>query len=458
MLDRLKRRAHQKRQVSPLTPARMIAGSFFLVILTGTILLMLPFAASGTPLTFTKALFTATSATCVTGLTLIDPAIHLSLFGQIVLLCLIEIGGIGLISISSFFMLTFSRKWGFRSVKLAAEHANATSLHTVRPLIRSVIATTVSIELVGACFLCLTFIPQYGAKGIWISIFTAISSFCNAGFDLFGFEGAFGSLTGHSEDYILLLTCMMMIILGGLGFMVIREILGFRKNRRFSFHTKVMLLGTAILLVSGTVSLLLVEYNNPDTLGNMSFFKKLMHAGFLSVTARTAGFANIDLNALSVVSKCIMCFLMFIGAGPASTGGGIKITSFAVLLITVLSIMTGREDIRTRRHRIDKGAVYKAITIFFLAAGIVLTTTAIILFTSEHISAINALFESVSAFATVGLTADTTLHLSTVSQYAIIFTMFFGRVGPISFALAMTIRGHNQKVQKMLPEGKLIVG
>ena len=446
-----------KAAIHPLSPARITAGSFLLVIITGTLLLMLPFSSQGEPLSFLTSLFTATSATCVTGLTLIDPYIHLTFFGQLVLLSMIEIGGIGLVTFSCFFMISMRKKMTMRNLRLVQESTSSDSLYSTRALVKLIIVTTLSIEAVGACIMSTRLIPAYGLPGIWYSIFTAVSAYCNAGFDLFGMEGAYSSVISYQDDPVILCTIMALIFLGGIGFMVFQDLLAWRKRHHLMLHTKVVVLISSMLIIFGGLLILFCEYNNNDTIGRMNLFDKVLNSLFQSVSARTAGFASIDIASMHDVSKAIMIMLMFIGAGSGSTGGGIKVTTFAVLVTTVVSVIRGRNDTVILGRRVHRAIVYKSLTIAILGMLVAATTAGVILVTMPEASGIDSLFEAFSAFGTVGLTAGMTLTLNTISKIAIILTMFVGRIGPMCFALAMILR-QDKHSEEILPEGRIMVG
>lgn len=446
-----------KAAIHPLSPARITAGSFLLVIAAGTVLLMLPFSSKGEPLSFLTSLFTATSATCVTGLTLIDPYTNLTFFGQLVLLAMIETGGIGLVTFSCFFMISMRKKLTMRNLRLVQESTSSASLYSTRSLVRLIIVTTLSIEAAGACVMATRLVPIYGKAGIWYSIFTAVSSYCNAGFDLFGMEGAYSSVIAYQEDPIILFTIMALIFLGGIGFMVFQDLIMWRRRRHLMLHTRVVILISACLIAFGALAFFVCEYTNDKTIGDMSLWNKIMNSLFQSVSARTAGFASVDMASMRDISKAIMIMLMFIGAGSGSTGGGIKVTTFAVLISTVISVIKGRSETVILGRRVHKAVVYKSLTIAILGMTVAATTAGIILVTMPDASGIDSLFEAFSAFGTVGLTAGMTLTLNTVSKVAVIITMFAGRIGPMCFALAMILR-QDKHSEEILPEGRIMVG
>ena len=452
------KRDRERRPVRPFSPARIIAASFLGVILVGTVLLMLPISSkNGEMLHPLTALFTATSATCVTGLTLVDPYTQFTFFGQLVLLLMIEIGGIGLLTLTNFFMFFLHKKLGLRTLRLAQENTNAWSLNNIRSLLHIIVVTTLVIESLGAILLSIRFVPKYGVHGVWVSIFTSVSAYCNAGFDILGNETPFGSLIHYNGDVIVLYTVMALIFLGGIGFMVFQDLLSWRRHRHLMLHTKAMLIMSATLIAVGFLIFFIVEYENPKTLGPLPLFEKINAALFQSVSARTAGFASLDLSQMQDFSKVVMIFLMIIGAGSGSCAGGIKVTTFLVLVMTVVSVIRGRDDTVVLGRRVAKQTVYKAMTIAALGLSAVVMNAAVNLISLPGLSGVDGIFEAASAFGTVGMTAGVTLQVGLAAKIATILTMVNGRIGPISFALALTIRGEGSGGE-VLPEGRIMVG
>ncbi|MGN0468905.1 MAG: TrkH family potassium uptake protein [Acutalibacteraceae bacterium] len=448
-----------KKQVArPLKPATTIAISFIAIIIIGTLLFMLPFMTrDGKGLNFMQGLFTATSSVCVTGLTLIDPAVTLSRYGQVLLLILIEIGGISMITFASFFLFVFRKRSGLRSMRLAQEYTNMDSFSQVRPLVRVIISTAFICQFAGAVLLCFRFVPLYGPKGIWISLFTAVSAYCNAGFDIFGTQMEFGSLIPFEKDPYVLCVVMAMIILGGLGFFVFYDLINYRKTKHLSLHTKVVVITTLILIAFGFAGFFIGEYSNEATIGNLPLRDKIINSLFQSVTTRTAGFASVDIASVRDVTKVIMIVLMFIGAGSGSTGGGIKITTFAVLMMTVVSVLRNRDETVIFGKKVNRKIVSKSLAIVVLGLIVVFAVSCILIADLPQTGEIDLLFESVSAFATVGLSAGVTTSLGLLGILTIILTMFIGRLGPICFIIALNIKEDNNKME-VLPEGRIMVG
>lgn len=448
-------------KVKQFSPMRTIVLSFLMVIFTGTALLILPISSKSGELTpFVNSLFTATSATCVTGLIVYDTYTQWSWFGQGVILAMIQIGGLGLVTFTSFFNFAIGRKLGLRSMQLASESVNSGGFSDVRGMVHNIVKISLIAEGSGALILMLVFVPKYQLEGIWISVFLAVSAFCNAGFDLLGREGAFVSLTNYADNPIVIVTIMLLITMGGLGFVVWADLLAFRKTKRLVLHTKIVLLVTGILIVFGAVIFLITEWNNTKTIGGLSFIQKFDRTLFHSVTLRTAGFNTIEAGDLTPFSKILSIMIMFIGAAPGSTGGGIKVTTFAVLIMTVVCVMRNAPETQIMGRKIDKDIVYKSMSITVLAAVAVMITSCILVFTNETglISGIDSVFESVSAFATVGISAGPTAVSNNVSRCVMAFTMFLGRVGPVSLALSLALGMEARGKHQIMPEGKVFVG
>ena len=432
--------------------------SFLLVIAVGTLLLTLPISSRTGRLGVIDAMFTATSATCVTGLVVRDTWSQFSLFGQVIILMLIQVGGLGLVTLTSFFALAARRRMGFRDLRLLGESVSADGLSKATEVLKIVIKLAAAFEAVGIVLLLFAFVPQFGAEGVWVSVFTAISAFCNAGFDLFGRFGAYSSLVPYVNNYYVQAVIMFMIMAGGLGFMVWVELAEYRKKRRLSLHAKVVLQFSVIFWVGGAVLLALLEWSNPRTMGGLSVPGKIMAALFQSVSTRTAGMNTIDLAACSPISKLLMSVLQFIGAAPGSTGGGVKVTTFAVLILTIHSVAQGRDDCVIGGHHIESKTVYRALTIIVIGAVAAFGSAVVVYYnTAETVSVIDCIFESCSAFGTVGLSVGVTGQLNTGAKLLYMACMFMGRVGPVSLAISLTAKPDDNK-RKVLPVGHINVG
>lgn len=458
MKSLLKRAIHY---INNLDPAKIMVIGFAAVILFGAFLLSLPIATQkGESIGFLNALFTATSAVCVTGLVVVDTATYWSHFGQIVIITLIQVGGLGFMTIATMFALLTKKKINLRERLLIQESLNQRDLSGMVKLTRYVILITLLIEGIGAILLSFTFIPQFGlGRGIWYSIFHAISAFCNAGFDLMGsVSGPFSSLTSYVDNFMVVITISMLIILGGIGFPVMLDIINSKKLSRLNMHSKIVLVTTSILIAVGTIFIFIVEYNNLDTLGPLGFIGKFLAALFQSVTTRTAGFNTIDLTLVRESTLFVMMIFMFIGASPASTGGGIKTTTLAALFITVKSFISGKSDIEVYERRISGFAITKAIGIFFIAISLVLVGTLALSLTDSGFTLVECGFEIVSAIATVGLSIGGSPNLTSMGKLVVMIAMFIGRVGSLTIFVALLSKGTKKKPPVRYPEGKIIIG
>ena len=456
-----KRFAHRKRKggwLAGSSATQIICVSFLLLIAVGTLLLTLPISSKNGRLGVIDAMFTATSATCVTGLVVRDTWTQFSWFGQAIILLLIQIGGLGLVTLTSFFALAARRRMGFRDLRLLGESVSASGLSQATEVLKIVISLAALFEAIGIVLLMFAFVPQFGLEGIWVSVFTAISAFCNAGFDLFGRFGQYSSLAPYVNNYYVQAVIMFMIMAGGLGFMVWVEIGEYRKKRRLSLNAQVVLAFSAILWVGGAVLFGLMEWNNPATMGGLSVPGKIMASIFQSVSTRTAGMNTVDLAACGPITKLMMSILQFIGAAPGSTGGGVKVTTFAVVILTIRSVAQGRDDCVIADHHIESKTVYRALTIIVLGAVAALGSAVVVYYnTSDAVSVVDSIFESFSAFGTVGLSVGVTAQLNTGAKLLYMLVMFMGRVGPVALAISLTAKPDDNK-RKILPVGQINVG
>ncbi|ABY91462.1 TrkH family potassium uptake protein [Thermoanaerobacter sp. X514] len=439
-----------------LTPTQVLALGFAAIILIGTLLLMLPVATkSGERTDFLTALFTATSATCVTGLVVVDTKTYWSVFGQIVIMLLIQVGGLGIMTMSTLFALILGRKITFKERLVMQEAFNTNSLGGIVKFAKYILMVSFLFESIGAIILTLRFLPQMGLKkAVYYGLFHSISAFNNAGFDLMG---NFRSLTGYVSDWVVNLVIMGLIIFGGLGFYVLLDIYEHRHFNKFTLHSKIVITITLFLITIGTLLIFLFEYNNPKTLKPLDFPTKILAALFQAVTPRTAGFNTLSLSDMTIASKFLTIILMFIGASPAGTGGGIKTTTFAVILYTVLSVIKGEEETVLYKRTISRNIVYKAVAISFISVFIIFSVTMVLSIT-ETSNFLTVLYETTSAFGTVGLSLGLTPELSTVGKIIIIFTMYTGRVGPLTLALALAKRQRRPKPIIKYAEEKIMVG
>ncbi len=415
--------------------------TFAAIICAGTVLLYLPVSAQRGSTSLTHALFIATSATAVTGLTPLDPGAHFSVFGQVVILGLIQLGGVGFASASVIVFAFTRRDVGLGGRLLLQESLGTGEMGGVLALSAYILRVTLAIEAVGFVLLAARFVPEYGLqRGLWLSLFQAISTFCNAGFDIFGsVERPFVGLSEYRTDVYVNLVVASLIILGGISFPVLAELARYRAHRRLSMYTKLILTVTASLLLVGTLSYALIEWSNPETLGPLPVGRKLIAAFFASVTLRTAGIAMIAPSALAATTQVISMALMLIGASSESTGGGIKTNTFGVLMAAVWDTLRGREKIHVYGRRLAPETVYKAMTVTTVAV-MAVGLISLVLSAVEDAPYKRLLWETVSAFATVGLTLDLTPTLSTAGLLIITFTMYWGRIGPLSLVTALVAR------------------
>ena len=446
-----------------ISPAILIIFSFAAVILTGALLLMLPIASRQRIISpFTDCLFVSTSATCVTGLVIKDTYNYWSTFGQVVILLLIQIGGLGLITITLFVGSFLRRKFGFKDLSLASESISYDSLPEVWMILRAVVMFTLVVEAIGAIIITPEFVGRYGASGIFRAVFTAVSAYCNAGFDLTGGKIEFANLIPFQNTPVVLITVMSLIVIGGMGVLVWYDLLGsLKKKRSMMLHSSLVFKLTAGLILSGMILFLMFEYHNPGTIGNMGFGNKVVNSFFQSITTRTAGFSSVNIGLLFTRTKVLFCVLMFIGAAPGSTAGGIKITTFWVVVMTIWSYLGGRQDTVISGKKIKTEVVYRSLAIMILMLGMIFTSAALIFAnenTVQKVSVIDSLFEVFSAAGTVGLSANLTPTLLNSSKYILIINMFMGRVGLVTFMLSITTLRATRKKNEILPEGKVIVG
>ncbi|CAM4237734.1 TrkH family potassium uptake protein [Paenibacillus typhae] len=438
-----------------LTPPKILSLGFVLLIAVGTLLLCLPAASTSGRISFIDALFMATSATCVTGLAVIDTGTQLTVFGQIVLLVLFQFGGLGFVTMATLITLVLNKRISLKERLLLQESMNQNSMQGIVKLIRRVLIYSLVIQLIGAMLFTVRFIMDMPAgKAIYYGLFHSVSIFNNAGFDLFGdVHGPFSGLTRYAEDPIVNITSMLLIFLGGIGFIVLSDIVDFRKRKRLTLHSKVVLSTSAVLILIGAAVFFWLELNT--TLKPLHAGGKLMASFLQAITPRSGGVTTIEIPLLRESTQFLMILLMFIGAAPGSTGGGIKITTFAILVVTAYSKIRGKEDIVMFRHRISKDNVYRAITMTLLSLMLVLIAT-MLLSVTESADFLTVLFEAVSAFGTSGITMGLTPELTTPGKILVIILMFVGRTGPLTLAYA--IKPKKNKELFRYPEGNITIG
>lgn len=439
-------------QISRWSPPRILVSGFALIILIGAFLLSMPFAsADGERLRFIDALFTATSATCITGLVVVDTGTHFSTAGQIIIMVLFQIGGLGFMTMATLFALVLKRRISLRERLILQEAMNQTSMEGIVRLIQRVVIYTLSIEAAGFAVLTARFAAEMPlGEAAYFGLFHSVSLFNNAGFDLFG---SFRSFTPYVADPVISLTGFLLILLGGLGFIVISDLLEFKKNKRLSLHSKVVLTTTGALLGISIVIIFIFEYTN--ALAPLNWDGKLLASMFQSIAPRSGGVNTLDISSLRQATQFFLIILMFIGASPGSTGGGIKVTTFMTLIGAVIAMMRGKDEVVLFRYRLARERIFKALTITMFALAVVIGVT-MVLCTTEDRQFLRILFEVVSAFGTCGLSTGITPYLTDAGKLIIALTMFAGRLGPLTLAYALGPR--KEKELYRLPEGKIIIG
>ncbi|WP_445667929.1 TrkH family potassium uptake protein [Paenibacillus sp. FSL H7-0756] len=438
-----------------LTPPKILSLGFVVLIAAGTLLLSLPAASTGGRISFIDALFMATSATCVTGLAVIDTGTQLSTFGQIVLLVLFQFGGLGFVTMATLITLVLNKRISLKERLLLQESMNQNSMQGIVKLIRRVLIYSLVIQLTGAILLAARFVVDMPVgKAAYYGLFHSISIFNNAGFDLFGdIHGPFSGLTRYVEDPVVNITSMLLIFLGGIGFIVLSDVIDYPKRKRLMLHSKVVLATSAVLILVGAIIFFWLELN--ATLKPLHAGGKIMASFLQAITPRSGGVTTIEIPLLRESTQFLMILLMFIGAAPGSTGGGIKITTFAILASTAYAKLRGKEDIVMFRHRISKKNVYRAITMTLLSLMLVVIST-MLLSVTERADFLSVLFEAVSAFGTSGITMGLTTELTTIGKVLVIILMFVGRTGPLTLAYAL--KPKNSKELYRYPEGNITIG
>ncbi|MGG0175924.1 TrkH family potassium uptake protein [Gottfriedia acidiceleris] len=445
-----------KKKLEPsLDPSKVLVIGFALIIVLGSILLTLPIATvDGKGLNWLDALFTSTSATCVTGLVVVDTGTTFTLFGQLVLLSLIQLGGLGFMTFATFFAVLLGKRISLKERLLLQEALNNLSIAGIVRLVKRIFIFTIVIELVGGIILAIRFsFDMPIRKAIYFGLFHSVSNFNNAGFDLMG---GFKSLTGYVADPTVTIVVCLLITLGGIGFIVMNELYEYKETGFLSLHTKVVLQTSIYLLVLGTVLIFFLELHNPKTLQPLSWTGKFLGSLYQSVTPRTAGSNTLNIPDLTQPTLFIIIILMFIGASPGSTGGGIKTTTFATLLGAVRSQIKGKEDVVFFKRSIMYDTIYKALTVTVCGLLIVIFVTMILTITEHGKDFLMILFEATSAFGTVGLSMGLTPDLTPIGRILIILTMFAGRVGPLTIAFAVTLRRTSDPFKR--PKGKIMIG
>ena len=434
-----------------MSTTQIILLIFLATILFGSVLLALPISsANGKPVPYLDALFTATTSTCVTGLVTLPTVSTWSIFGQVVILLLIQIGGLGIITIMSGLMLLLNKKMGIGDRLLIQDSFNLNTMSGLAKFVKKVLFGTLIIEAIGAILYMFVFIPDFGAKGIWISVFNSVSAFCNAGIDIV----AENSLCDYATNPLINIVTSTLIILGGLGYIVWWDILRVLKTRskknkkifkHLTLHSKIAITATFALTIIGGLLIFVFEYSNPQTIGNMSLFDKLQVSFFQSVTTRTAGFATVPQENLTSASAVVSILLMLVGGSPVGTAGGIKTVTIAVLFCSAFATIRNKKNATLFGRQIPESSVKKAVAVVITFMVICAASTVLLLATGNA-SATDTFYEAVSATATVGLSRNLTASLNTFGKIIIIVTMYFGRVGPISLAVALGSKNESQNV------------
>lgn len=445
----------------------MIALGFVILILTGSVLLSLPIAsADGRATPYIDALFTATTSSCVTGLVTVVTGQHWSLFGQAVILIMIQMGGLGVVSFTTLLLMIAGKRIQLKQRMLIQEAYGFDTLTGMVRMVRKMFLGTLIVEAIGAVLYMFVYIPRYGLlRGIWVAVFTAVSAFCNAGMDLMGAD----SMISYVSHPLMNLVTMALIVIGGLGFFVWWDLLAAARRvfhqkmslrqsvRRMSLHSKLVLCVTAALIFGGGLMFFILEYNNPATMGNLSLGGKIWASIFQSVILRTAGFASINQGGLRTGSLLLGCVLMFVGGSPGGTAGGVKTVTVTLLACAVLAIVNGQEDVELGHRRVRMENVMKGICVILLQVFFLVISTFAMCCIESDIPFIQIMYETFSALGTVGLTMGITEGLSMAGKLVLIASMYFGRLGPITMAMIMNVNGNKKKIHRRLPDGKIFI-
>ena len=449
-----------------LTTTQLLATGFLGIILLGGILLWLPIS-NTRPISLIDALFTAVTSVCVTGLVTVTPAVQFTLFGKIVLLILIQIGGLGIIACVTAFFIIMKRRISLKERVVILEAYSMESLSGMVAMILRILKGTICLEGIGALLYSFRFVPEFGVvKGIGYSVFHAVSAFCNAGIDILGDS----SFIPYADSVVVNFTTILLVVLSGLGFTVWQDLgqnlkkvwkkeLELRRLfKKLRLHSKIVLIMTSVLIVSGTLAFLLLEYNNPGTIGDMSFGEKLMSSLFHSVSTRTAGFATVPQGELTQGTMFTTCILMFIGGSPGGTAGGVKTTTIAMLILCCVSVLQNKKDVGCFGRRIQADNIRTGICVVILAFVSLLAGTTLLTIFEGDVDFIRIMYETTSAIGTVGLSADLTSQLCTASKFVIMVLMYIGRLGPITFALAFGTGRKSKNHIRQLPVQGILIG
>ena len=450
---------HNYKSVRRTEPTQYMVLGFLAIIFLGGILLSLPVSSNdGTYTPFLNALFTSTSATCVTGLIVYDTFTHWSIFGRTVIICLIQIGGLGFMTFAGLISMLMRKGSGLKERMLMAQSLNLFDMSDVRRMVKTILVGTFSFEGAAALVLSVRFIPDYGFwGGLGRGVFFSISAFCNAGFDLMGDTAPFSSLTNYSGDFVVNFTVMALIFVGGLGFFVWSEIATVRDFRKMSLFSKLVLTVSFAVLILGAVCFFIFEYDNPETISGRPLREKILASFFQSVTARTAGFNTVDLGGMKDITTVMMCMLMFVGGSSGSTAGGVKVGTVAVAVCAVLSALKGESNVTFMKRRFSNDTVLQAFALVSVSFAVIVICS-LVMSGVEGLPFIDCLFEVTSAFCTVGVTVGITSTLSPFSLCMLMVLMYLGRVGLMTASYALFMRKTQVSNKIRYPETKMIIG
>lgn len=445
-----------KKKAKQPNPARTLTLSLLAIIMVGTLLLCLPCSSkSGEWTDFVDSFFTAVSATSTTGITVVDTFNYWNTFGHVVLLLMMQLGGLGLVIILTFFNFALGRKMGIMKTNAIAGELSVTGFIGAKMLIIRIGKYTLLMEFIGAAIMCFTLVPQYGAYGVFMAVFTAVSAFCNAGLDLFGIGGGLSEYSSMPQMHIVIAA---LIFLGSIGFVVWDNIRNYFKTKRILMHTKLVLIYSGILFLVGFLGYFAVTMLHGEMFDDMSVPDKLFCSAFTSVSARSAGLNIRDIALANDFSKLLTVALMFIGSGPSSTGGGIRVTTLAILLATVVAVLKGKEDAQLYGHRVHKRLVYKSVAVLVVSVGAIMLCFAAIYLLNPDVAEVDILYEVISAFTTTGFSTGISVDLDNVSKLVLCLAMLAGRVGPVSLLLSFTTDKGDSGKDRILPDCELLIG
>lgn len=442
-------------KINKLNGIQIIILGIIAINIIGAIILTLPVSSkSGEGTNFLDALFTSASAVCVNGLVINDTGTYWSTFGQIVLIILSEVGGLGIMSFTIFIAILLGKKITLKDRLTLQSSMNTFSIQGLVKMIKYIMYVAFSVQFFGILLLSTQFVPEFGIKkGMFYSLFHSVSAFCNVGMDLFG---DFKSLTEYYSNPVIIITISILVIIGGLGFTVLIELYNYKEIKNISVHTKMVLFISTLLIILGALLIFILEYNNPKTLGDMGIFDKILNSIFASITPRTAGFNTISTEGMTKAGKIVTITLMFIGGSPGSTAGGLKTSTFGIIIFTIISVIRGRDDTEAFGRRFSKEVVYKSFSLLIIGIMLVIAATMLLSITEYDETFISILYEATSAIGTAGLSTGVTQRLSGIGKVVIIIMMYIGRIGPFTLAFALT--NNKKKTGIRYPEGRILIG